>query len=96
MPFKVGRFRTQYEPSSAALSSSRSSWPEEGKCRQYGCKTTVRRGNPATNSSELSDDTTAEVFDYVLFSKIEVEGGGASYVARTPRATTVITSRQKR
>lgn len=76
MPFKVGRFRTQYEPRSAALSSSRSCWPEEGKCRQYGCKTTVRRGNPATNSSELSNDTTAEVFDDVLYPKIDSKGDG--------------------
>ena len=74
MPFKIGRFRTRFEPRDAALSSSRSFWPEEGKCRQYGCKTTIRRGRPATNSAELSKDMSIELFDDVLFNDINLSG----------------------
>ena len=79
MPSKIGRFRTQSEPRNAALSSPRSFWPEEGKWRQYGCKTTIRCGSPTTNSSELSNETATEVFDDVLFSENMSERIGVSF-----------------
>ena len=76
VPFKIGRFRTSSEPRRATLSSSRIFWPEEGSCRQYGCKTTIRRGNAATNSSELADETTTEICDDVLYSVTNTKGDG--------------------
>ena len=84
MPFKIGRFRTQFELRDAALSSSRSFWPEEGNCKQIRCTTPVRRGSPATNSAELPNDTTVEVFDDVLHSGINPAGGDISSSVSEP------------
>lgn len=78
------RDRTQFEPRNAALSSSSSFWPEEGKCKQYGCKTMIRRGSPATNPAELSNDIAAEVFDDVLYTEISEDGDKISFATSKP------------
>jgi hypothetical protein len=81
VPFKIGRFRTQFEPRAAAWAYDNADEPElYGNCEEDGCKLAFRHHNPQDQTAkELSKDGSLdEMVDFVP-SGVDLEGKEVSF-----------------
>jgi hypothetical protein len=87
VPFRIGRFRTQFESRAAAWSPDSTYDPaieDEGNCAENGCKLVFRHTNPDNPSAtEASEERLLDEFVDVAPSGVDSECNEVSFDAYT-------------